>query len=207
MLSEPDLIELDRREFHQAVAKEVQRIQLQPVDLSTVLDARNMVESKLRDFNRFLEIATPEEKPRLEEEISRYQRVLSEYDAELATRGVDLKLRQSLGEALSAVDVGASSATPTYGQAHQMPPDRKPHISRELRHHRLKIYRETIRRNDLLADMDDLARHVGASKSQLYGMARGDTSRYADDRLTTVLKKLDCSRAYWDNPGSLDQRA
>jgi hypothetical protein len=48
--------------------------------------------------------------------------------------------------------------------------------------------------------MDSLARHLGVSKVGIYGMARGDGSRYGDDRLNLVLQKLGCTRDHWDNP-------
>jgi hypothetical protein len=68
----------------------------------------------------------------------------------------------------------------------------------ELKKHRLAILK-AFQREKALADMEALGRRVGASRTQLYGMARGDTSRYSADKLDLVLRKINCPRQQWDN--------
>lgn len=79
---------------------------------------------------------------------------------------------------------------------HRLPPAAKRHDAR-LRAHRLgilKAYMEAKR----LEDRGALARHLGVSKSALYGMVRGESVRYSEETLTAVLEKIGCSRPKWD---------
>ena len=68
---------------------------------------------------------------------------------------------------------------------------------RSLAAHRRSILRAAIIRKEL-DGMGALARHLGASETALNGMVRGDKTRYADEKLACVLKKLDCSPAKWN---------
>jgi hypothetical protein len=68
---------------------------------------------------------------------------------------------------------------------------------RSLAAHRRSILRAAIMHKEL-DGMDALARHLGASETALNGMVRGDKTRYADEKLASVLKKLDCSPAKWN---------
>jgi hypothetical protein len=77
-------------------------------------------------------------------------------------------------------------------------PASKP-VSKVLKSHRRRILKDY--RGHLQPDtVDHLARRLAISKTQLYGMVRGDTSRYGADTLNLVLQKLECSRELWDNP-------
>jgi hypothetical protein len=58
-----------------------------------------------------------------------------------------------------------------------------------------------------LVGMDALARRLGVSKSALHGMARGDKTRYREDTLNGVLKKIGSPRAKWDRTGKRAARA
>ena len=49
-------------------------------------------------------------------------------------------------------------------------------------------------------DFKSLARHLGVSPSALYGMARGDRSRYSEDTLKEVLDTIGCSRRQTPTP-------
>jgi hypothetical protein len=86
MLAETDIIALDRREVQHAIAQELERIQSRPVEDSVVRDGRDFAKVKLESLRRLLEIATPEERVRIEEEIARYQARQTRCDAELAAR-------------------------------------------------------------------------------------------------------------------------
>jgi hypothetical protein len=46
--------------------------------------------------------------------------------------------------------------------------------------------------------MEALARYLGVSETALYGIIRGDRTRYSDDRLDSVLKQIHCPRSKWD---------
>ena len=74
--------------------------------------------------------------------------------------------------------------------------------SRSLAAHRRAIMRAFMTANSLVG-MDALARRLGVSKSALHGMARGDKTRYRDDTLNAVLKKIDCPRSRWDRAPKL----
>jgi hypothetical protein len=74
--------------------------------------------------------------------------------------------------------------------------------SRALAAHRRAIMKAFMTTNSLVG-MDGLARHVGVSKSALHGMARGDRTRYRDDTLNGVLKKMGCPRSKWDRAARL----
>jgi hypothetical protein len=69
--------------------------------------------------------------------------------------------------------------------------------SRSLAH-----YRRDIRKHFMLKSgierVDVLARKLGVTTSALYGMERGDTTRYSAAKLDSVLKKIGCTRAKWD---------
>jgi len=74
--------------------------------------------------------------------------------------------------------------------------------SRALAAHRRAIMKAFMTTNSLVG-MDGLARHLGVSKSALHGMARGDRTRYRDDTLNGVLKKIGCPRSKWDRAARL----
>lgn len=68
---------------------------------------------------------------------------------------------------------------------------------RALAAHRRAIMKAFMTANSLVG-MDALARRLGASKSALYGMVRGDKTRYRDDTLNAMLNKIGCPRSKWD---------
>jgi hypothetical protein len=74
--------------------------------------------------------------------------------------------------------------------------------SPSLAAHRRAIMRAFMTANSLVG-MDALARRLGVSKSALHGMARGDKTRYRDDTLNSVLKKIGCPRSTWDRAPKL----
>jgi len=49
-----------------------------------------------------------------------------------------------------------------------------------------------------LNTIDAIASRLGVSRTALYGMTTGDTERYSEDTLRSVLEKIGCSRAKWD---------
>ena len=69
--------------------------------------------------------------------------------------------------------------------------------ARTLRTHRRRILKACMDDKDL-DGMDALARRLGVSPSALYGMVRGDRSRYSEETLATVLTRLGCSPAKWN---------
>jgi hypothetical protein len=66
---------------------------------------------------------------------------------------------------------------------------------RKVRQTILKRYKE----KKGLSTMDDLARHLGVGRAALYGMTAGETRRYSDAKLDSVLKQIGCPRAEWDS--------
>ena len=182
MLSEEDLRKLDRLDFDRVILEEVQRILSQAVDLSTIVNARDAARSRLKEMDRLLQSATPEVRPRLEHEIKANETALNTYNAEIAAREAEVTKQQANVTTVSHQGVS--------------PPPRE-----VLRKHRLQILRNA-RRREKLRDMVDLGRRVGASKTALYGMTWGDSSRYSEEKLEAVLKKIGCSREHWDNPNS-----
>jgi hypothetical protein len=68
---------------------------------------------------------------------------------------------------------------------------------RALKIHRRKIVK-AFREKNGFDRMDTLARRLGVSLTALQGMIRGDTTRYSDDKLDSVLKQFGSSRAEWD---------
>lgn len=83
----------------------------------------------------------------------------------------------------------------TDGASMRSSPEKKP--TNELRARRREIL-NTVIKNKGLDGMDGLARHLGVSGTALQGMVRGDKSRYGEDTLLAVLKKLDCPLATWN---------
>jgi hypothetical protein len=76
--------------------------------------------------------------------------------------------------------------------------------SRALRDHRLRILKAYIAEKNL-DGMDGLARRANTTPATLYGMVRGDSTRYSPERLDRVLKQIGCSKAEWHglpNPNS-----
>jgi hypothetical protein len=73
MLTESDLVTLDRRAFQHEVARYLAQLQAQPVPLSVVRNGKDFAEAKLLSLRRTLEVATLEERPRLEEEIAQFK--------------------------------------------------------------------------------------------------------------------------------------
>jgi hypothetical protein len=71
--------------------------------------------------------------------------------------------------------------------------------SRSLAAQRRAIFKVFMTANSL-DGMDSLSRRLGVSKTALHGMARGDRTRYRDDKLDSVLKQIGCPRAKWDRP-------
>jgi hypothetical protein len=184
MLTESQRIALDRREYQQAIAQEMERIRCQPIPLSMVSQGKHLAEIKLASLRRQLELATPEERPHVEEEIAEYTRTLARCTAELAARSDDLNVPEDPPEA----DRPTASEDVSEANIETVVPEPIGPTRRELRSHRfgiLKAYKEK-RHVDT---MDTLARHLGVS-------------RYGDDRLNLVLQKLGCTRDHWDNPSA-----
>jgi hypothetical protein len=68
--------------------------------------------------------------------------------------------------------------------------------SRALRDHRLRILKSYIAEKNL-GGMDGLARRANTTPATLYGMVRGDSTRYSPEKLDRVLKQIGCSKAEW----------
>lgn len=200
MLTEAQRIALDSREFQQDIERYVEQMQSQPIPLSVVRDGKLFAEIKLASLRRQLELATAEERPHVEEEIAQCLGRLERCIAELTARGDEVNEPQDLPS------YGQSPVVDEISETLVKPEDRsaiRPAV-KVLHKHRLSILRN--RRQHLqLESMDHLARHLAISRTQLYGMARGDTSRYSEDALNRLLKKLECDRERWDTPSSTNQ--
>jgi hypothetical protein len=70
--------------------------------------------------------------------------------------------------------------------------------SRQLVAHRRAILKSSFGAFQV-NDMGGLALKLGTNRTALYGMTRDDTSKYGDDNLTSVLKRLACPRTKWDH--------
>jgi hypothetical protein len=218
MLTESDLITLDRRRFQREVAREFERIQSQPVPFSMVSCAKDFAEAKLLCLRRMWEDATPEERPRVEEEIAHCKALQTRCDTELAAQGetpldrqdsptttespgpraadqaafedcVIRKPEAAVSQVRLAFGGGARSTVRGESTLHR--------ASKELRHHRRRIL-ETFGRKQEVSGMAAIAWKLGASVTALYGMVREDTLRYGNDKLDSVLGRIGCTRAEWD---------
>jgi hypothetical protein len=87
------------------------------------------------------------------------------------------------------------------GQLHLKEPTTTPDPpeppSRNLKAHRHAILKDFIKQRGL-EGMAGLARHLGVSRTALYGMEWGDRKRYSDITLDAVLEKISCSRSEWN---------
>jgi len=243
------MIALDRRKFALLVARDIERTQSQPVNLSVIQSGKHQAESQVGYLEGLLEVATPEQRPALEADIARYRALSARCATELATRRDELNVQQvppktqgpnkphSIPTARNLVDPetpavpetpGLTAAalmpsgeggsrhpnSPTSHLEHQAAPvvaevgrasGRGPQ-PRDLRANRLAILK-AFKRKEKLDGMDAVSRRLQCSRTQLYGMVRGDTHRYNDDRLDAVLGKLECTRAHWDNKSPLTSGA
>ncbi len=68
---------------------------------------------------------------------------------------------------------------------------------RSLRDHRLTILRAYMGGAGI-QNMDALAINLHMDRSVIYGMVRGDKSKYGESRLSVMLTKIGCSREKWD---------
>jgi hypothetical protein len=66
-----------------------------------------------------------------------------------------------------------------------------------LKEHRRAILR-TYMEGHQIHNMQALGTHLGIEASILHAMIRGDTSKYGDTRLETMLRRIGCSQAKWD---------
>jgi hypothetical protein len=109
---------------------------------------------------------------------------------------VDLRLVVSLHTARIVADVGfiEDQLTDPAGAKHSAQVKK---TSRSLAAHRRSILKASIPAGSA-NDMGAIARRLGVDVSALHGMARGDRTRYSDDKLELVLKKISCTRAKWD---------
>ena len=100
----------------------------------------------------------------------------------------------------TTADDGLTSTEPLHtGHSHE-------ESSRALKAHRLKILKAYIAEKSL-GCMDRLAGQTGTTKSALYGMTRGDSTRYSPETLDRVLKKVGCSQAEWHRLPNPDRLA
>jgi hypothetical protein len=213
-LSESERIDLDRREFALSITREIERIQSQPLDLSIIQSGKHQAESQLRYLAPLLEVATPEQKPVLEAEIARQKAQLARCVTELDVRPDEFNVQrvppetpgpnepQSIPATRNLVDPEASAVPQIPGRTAATLIPRP----RELGAYRRAILKAFMRKKEL-DGMDALSRHLGCSRTQLYGMARGDKSRYSDDRLNVLLGRIECTRARWDNESPLTSGA
>ena len=111
---------------------------------------------------------------------------------------VDLRLVVSLHSGRVVTDVGfiedQLTDSTSAGAKHKAQVKK---TSRTLAAHRRSILKASTQAGSA-NDMDAIARRLGVSTSALHGMARGDTTRYSDDKLKSVLKNISCTRAMWD---------
>jgi hypothetical protein len=198
MLTEAHRIALDQREYRQDIDRHVKWMQAQPVHFSAVRNGKLLAEINLASLRRQLELATAEERPHVEEEIAECLAQLERCTAELTERGDEVNEPQDLPREPPAADeISETLVKPEARSAIRS-------AARVLHRHRLRILKDR-RRHLQLDSMDHLANCLAISKSQMYGMARGDTSRYGDDTLNLVLQKLDCSHERWDIPSPLNR--
>jgi hypothetical protein len=66
-----------------------------------------------------------------------------------------------------------------------------------LKAHRRRILKAAMT-DKHLDGMDALARHMGVSETALNGMARGDKTRYGDNKLAAALSRINCTPAKWN---------
>lgn len=135
MLTEAQRIALDQREFHQAIAREADRMHSQPVPLSVVRDGKLFAENKLASLRRQLELATPEERPHVEEEIAEYSARLARRNAELAEWGDEGNVLEDPPK----VDRPAANDQVSEMHAETVVFETVRPTARELRRHRLGI--------------------------------------------------------------------
>ncbi len=200
MLTEAQRIALDQREYRQDIDRHVKQMQSQPVHLSAVRNGKLFAEINLASLRRQLELATSEERPHVEEEIAECLARLERCTAELTERCDRVDEPQEPprdGQPPVADEISETLITPEARSSIRP-------AAKVLHKHRLRILKDR-RRYLQLDSMDHLARHLGICNTQMYGMAREDTSRYGDDRLNLVLRQLECSRERWDNLSSLNR--
>jgi hypothetical protein len=69
----------------------------------------------------------------------------------------------------------------------------------DLSRHRRRLLKSI--QTDLgLSKHSELCKHLGVSRSALYGMTKGDRTRYSEPALAKVLEKVGVSRSEWDSP-------
>jgi hypothetical protein len=83
---------------------------------------------------------------------------------------------------------------PSGEPSHSGPSREEP--SRALKAHRREILKAYITDNTL-GGMDGLARRAGTTTTALYGMVRGDRTRYSPEKLDNLLKIIGCSQEEW----------
>jgi len=113
---------------------------------------------------------------------------------------VDLNLVTSLQNAAITADISLIedqfTESPPRGTAGSQRTEKK--APRQLAAHRLTLLKAFIPPGSP-SDMAAIGRRLGASPSALYGMTRGDASRYRNEKLESVLTQIGCSRAKWDH--------